>query len=301
MILEGKNVKFRNHHTGTTHDTSPLAGQPPSSPVAFSTHRVLPKCRSKDWDNFGKVHIKYFPQSPIKEAAAPERQFSSRLPSWVPNWDSWSPRDPEPLPSWTDSEPRYWASGRYATPIVIDHTDSRVLLIGGVVFDEVYQLSWSWSPTTKQTNWAPPSVSSQRAGRGFWETVKESVEQQNALDAIYAEYRKPRDEFGMREVFSHSKKVKKQYKQYIHRIHGACSNRALYVTRKGYMGLAPWNATTGDLVCVLSGGCTPLLLRPLGQSGRYKFVGETYVSGIMRGGVFENKMGPLEEKIFEII
>lgn len=71
----------------------------------------------------------------------------------------------------------------------------------------------------------------------------------------------------------------------------ASRNRALYVTGKVYIGLAPWNARDGDLICVLLGGCTPFLLRPVPGSKRYTLVGETYVYGIMGGELFRGKMG----------
>ncbi len=71
------------------------------------------------------------------------------------------------------------------------------------------------------------------------------------------------------------------------RINRACAHRALFVTKAGYIGLAPWNAKVGDSVCVLAGGKTPYLLRAEGTEGaeQYSLVGETYVYGIMDGQV----------------
>jgi len=75
----------------------------------------------------------------------------------------------------------------------------------------------------------------------------------------------------------------KGYITYVERIERACSNRRLLVTKRGYVGLAPWNAEVGDVVAVLHGGDTPFLLRPGSEPGVYSFVGEAFVYGIMAG------------------
>lgn len=66
------------------------------------------------------------------------------------------------------------------------------------------------------------------------------------------------------------------------RILKACAHRALFVTKKGYLGLAPWNAKAGDSVAILYGGKTPYLLRQQeGNPELWELVGETYVYGMM--------------------
>jgi len=59
----------------------------------------------------------------------------------------------------------------------------------------------------------------------------------------------------------------------------ACMNRRFFVTRKGYMGLAPATAQKGDLVCILFGGNIPFILRRVGPG--YELIGQAYVHGIM--------------------
>ncbi|KAF5523356.1 Heterokaryon incompatibility protein 6, OR allele [Colletotrichum aenigma] len=63
--------------------------------------------------------------------------------------------------------------------------------------------------------------------------------------------------------------------------------RRFFITKKGYMGLAPIGAQTGDDVVVLFGSHVPFILRGRG-SGHYEVVGETYVSGIMKGEVLKD-------------
>jgi hypothetical protein len=61
-----------------------------------------------------------------------------------------------------------------------------------------------------------------------------------------------------------------------------CSNRKLFATGKGYLGLGPAAILTGDIIAVILGLDTPLVLRRSGVDG-YQIVGEAYVHGIMDG------------------
>lgn len=89
--------------------------------------------------------------------------------------------------------------------------------------------------------------------------------------------------------------VSRHYVPYLQRLYDTCAHRALFVTSKGYIGLAPWNAQVGDKICLLSGGKTPFLLRESAESGQYDFAGECYVYGIMGGeGWVEDKEMDLE-------
>jgi hypothetical protein len=58
------------------------------------------------------------------------------------------------------------------------------------------------------------------------------------------------------------------------------------------MGSGPDGLRVGDIVCVLSGGYVPSILRP-DRKGHSKMIGECCVSGIMRGEALD--MG-LEER-----
>jgi hypothetical protein len=78
-------------------------------------------------------------------------------------------------------------------------------------------------------------------------------------------------------------RLPKKYGEYVRRIRRACAYRAMFVTRRGYLGLAPWNAHAGDLVCILKGGKTPFLLRLPPAGSVYQVLGEAYVHGVMGG------------------
>lgn len=69
-------------------------------------------------------------------------------------------------------------------------------------------------------------------------------------------------------------------------VHRASGWRSFFVTKNGLMGIGPATAAVGDLVCVVEGATVPLILRKWdgeGQDIRYKFVGESYVHGLMDG------------------
>lgn len=55
-----------------------------------------------------------------------------------------------------------------------------------------------------------------------------------------------------------------------------------FLTRRGYVGMAPEAARLGDVVVVFCGGQIPFVLRPV-EEGMFTFVGEAYCDGIMDG------------------
>ena len=61
----------------------------------------------------------------------------------------------------------------------------------------------------------------------------------------------------------------------------ACNGRRFFTTTKGFMGLAPDIAQVGDKICLISGCCTPFVIRPDGPN--FCLVGESYVHGVMDG------------------
>lgn len=77
-----------------------------------------------------------------------------------------------------------------------------------------------------------------------------------------------------------------------------CAGRSFIQCGDSHPGLAPKGARAGDVVCLLHGGDVPFILRPL-DSGRYAFVGEAFIHGIMQS---ENpfKLGGADPRDFEI-
>jgi hypothetical protein len=96
-------------------------------------------------------------------------------------------------------------------------------------------------------------------------------------------------------------KMVERYREVRKRIYSASVNRAMYVTSRGFIGLAPWNARKEDNVVVLLRGCTPYLLRKIAGKEQYELVGETYVYGIMGGELFDGEMGHARLRAFDIV
>jgi hypothetical protein len=71
----------------------------------------------------------------------------------------------------------------------------------------------------------------------------------------------------------------------------SCQGRSLYLTKDGVPGLGPLAAKEGDIVTVLLGSLSAMILRPT-QEGNYKLVGEAYCDGFMHG---EALLGPLPD------
>lgn len=70
-----------------------------------------------------------------------------------------------------------------------------------------------------------------------------------------------------------------------------CQGRSSYLTEDGVPGLGPLAAKEGDIVTVLLGSGSAMILRPT-QEGNYKLVGEAYCDGLMHG---EALLGPLPD------
>jgi hypothetical protein len=64
-----------------------------------------------------------------------------------------------------------------------------------------------------------------------------------------------------------------------------CRNRRLFVTTGGHLGLGPWQAQPGDILCVLGGADMPFIIRK--EDSRFRLVGECYVDDIMNGEAVE--------------
>lgn len=69
------------------------------------------------------------------------------------------------------------------------------------------------------------------------------------------------------------------------------AGRSVIKTSSGLIGIAPEATQKGDVVCVLLGCPSPLILRPK-EAGHYAIVGECYIDGIMTGETF---LGQLPE------
>ncbi|KJR81168.1 uncharacterized protein SPSK_05058 [Sporothrix schenckii 1099-18] len=85
---------------------------------------------------------------------------------------------------------------------------------------------------------------------------------------------------------------------YGQKVRAAAYGRKIFVTKKGYLGLAPVSAATGYFVAILHGGRTAYVLKKK-KNGNYSFVGEAYLHGFMHGQALDDEKYPVEELAIE--
>ncbi|KAI9648263.1 hypothetical protein NHQ30_002895 [Ciborinia camelliae] len=76
---------------------------------------------------------------------------------------------------------------------------------------------------------------------------------------------------------------------YYDSMHWVSSERVLFTTNEGLIGLAPDTIISGDIMCAFLGANNPVLLRPC-ENGCYQVLGMCYVHGLMSNEAF---LGPL--------
>lgn len=59
--------------------------------------------------------------------------------------------------------------------------------------------------------------------------------------------------------------------------------RKFFVIKEGHFGIGPARMQSEDEIFVIQGGCCPLVLRPSGNSGRYRLIGDCFLEGFMDG------------------
>jgi len=143
-----------------------------------------------------------------------------------------------------------------------------------------------------------PSLA-ERSAQNIWQATGDEVDAKWLHWDLHAELRRAEG-----DDFKTSKKTDEMYARLIKRIQDVCAHRRLFVTRRGYIGLGPWNAQVEDAVCVLKGGKTPFLLR--GKEGEkdegvYELVGEAYVHGLMGGEFMVGREGKETWRLFCLV
>jgi hypothetical protein len=238
---------------------------------------------------------------------------SVKMPSWAPDW-----RDNLVDPC---AEKGFFKpAGNRATPAPLDKGGD-ILSFEGITVDTISHVGVSWEPETHggQFKWTdalrvlkevymlvtsketapelPLAMTMERWREGIWRIP---IADQYTND-IGLRIRAPpvasegwhlltKGPSVLKGAASNGMTDLNYYQMAMERLHG----RRLVQTGKGFVGLAPVNVQLGDLICILSGMGSPLLLRPGTSSTVYQIVGEAYVYSIMDGEmvtpgtVFEN-------------
>ena len=89
--------------------------------------------------------------------------------------------------------------------------------------------------------------------------------------------------------------------RYLNALTRVTINRRCFETSQHYLGIGPQSMRVGDVICILSGASTPIVLRPVpGTEGLYQFLGDCYVHGIMFGEALENPQDSAKFEIFRV-
>lgn len=229
------------------------------------------------------------------------------LPSWVPDWST---------PNASTFGPRrigrFCAAGVSSVSTVSFRSDTngnRLLSLSGHTVDTVHLvLQEQWHP---QWDLSALKVDSrmvrfirhlQNFGTGHAEQVYSSEEAR--LQALWKTPIADCDAFlktGLTVRPAASEKMERSFeafiklaepgatnehisasRPYVHTMNLESARRRVFMTSKGYYGIADENLLVGDTVCVIFGGDSPFIARET-DLGNYKLIGEAYLHGIMSG------------------
>jgi hypothetical protein len=90
------------------------------------------------------------------------------------------------------------------------------------------------------------------------------------------------------DVLNHEKPNKSDLLDFNKEIQESVASRTIVATDKDFLGIAPDFTEYGDVIYVMSGCYTPVVLRPQGE-GRFRFIGDIFLGTLKPG---ENEMFP---------
>ncbi|KAI4187128.1 MAG: hypothetical protein LQ348_004135 [Seirophora lacunosa] len=231
---------------------------------------------------------------------------SGDVPSWVPNWsipreckEIWGARacwNSLPQARYNDGDGYLIATGRRMGTIVqvrqILSDDSSSLAGTG----KVPQLKETYAALQRLTSWLrdQPAVGDfDRQLEPIYRTVccNEFSARLEPVNEKHIDYQAGLDHF--RTLADPTKDPTEDFliscAMLLDAFYVNALGRSFIVTADGYVGLAPKTARHGDVVAVLMGCQSPILLHP-NHDEEYLVVGEGYVDGLMTGEAF---LGPL--------
>lgn len=219
-------------------------------------------------------------------AFTPKPQISNpRLPSWVPDWrykfvnlepfGAHSRLGREPLPLYSP-----WPHTRPDMHIV-GHT----LSLRTMIIDSLFAAADAWRP------WDLDNLAGRKVDRDYLRSqggkfTDESFNR-TLLGDIISEKRGAAADWPLLESTvedldaADREKRHDMFSQILH----ICAGRRLGLTKNGRVGVFPAGSQVNDIVAAFRGGRILYLIRPAQAQGKYVFIGECYVDGIMDGEV----------------
>ena len=241
------------------------------------------------------------------------------LPSWVPDWSA--KVDPILYNSYiirTGTMANFNASG--SRPLQIENPAPGVCATPSILIDTIQAIGEqnksgqavpaSWPVVAKAFGNAPYMGSHSSRWVAFLQTVCGGTPLYDGRNFRRCPDNKLDVEM-MSDWLAHkSNGLDVKSKDYANAVGCAVKGRRVFLSRNGYIGLAPASAKEGDIVAVFPGAKVPFILREaletedhemqgVSQRSHYRVVGDGYVHGIMDGEAFrDNSMG---SKVRDII
>jgi Heterokaryon incompatibility protein (HET) len=206
------------------------------------------------------------------------------LPSWTPDWTlelEATPFMKNEIPNEIFSNKVYKASDNYPPSVQLAE-DLRTLFVRGSAFDSVSNLGEAFTCPFSSSiiglwhSWIETELGSTYHKK---ETTHEAFLHTLVADIGIVKGRCVRgfaapwpiqNKLDTEDSFTSSSLIKL-----------ALNSRGFFLSKQGYMGVARYDVTEGDRICILHGGQVPFILR---QEGTYHlFKGECYVHGLMDG------------------
>ncbi|EFW15019.1 hypothetical protein CPSG_08207 [Coccidioides posadasii str. Silveira] len=231
------------------------------------------------------------------------------LPSWVPDWTSRP--FPKTITSWKAVRKPFSASGSSVCCSFVSPQDDRVLIIRGYIVDTIDGVSLYNSEEEDTLRYLKSvfDLFRKRAsnspgddiGKMIWKTPIGDARPQhkdgstdNTFESSYEQLTKYLElRFGSSDwrtskdtALEDIKRMKEKLWPYVvtaftfsEKFQPAIAG----VTKRGYSGLFPGTASTGDRVAIFNGCAVPFLIREKqGKKGIYQLLGESYIHGMIQ-------------------
>jgi hypothetical protein len=264
-----------------------------------TTERVYINC-AKHW-------ISIRPDLRVLSTIEPRHCATSslNLPSWVPDWSQ--PNHPSGVMQryFRFLRGQMFSAASRTIPCVSVSGESDILTIKGVCFDTITQVIPARSELgltveetlltpTKFEDFVKTRLSSQimytHTGEAFANAALRTVTgdrtglSSRVADSYRSRYLTSYSDWRLRLDSSIFDLPQGAWKELSGATALILDDKDMFMTKKGYMGIARSGFDVGDLVCIFYGGEVPFIIRQRAQNrNTFKFVTECYVHGIMDG------------------
>ena len=254
------------------------------------------------------------------------------LPSWTPDFSLEMPREEYNIScpmGFYAADGNIWQNRGFGTPgcVINNEEDPDTLTLTGYTYDASYILGSTWDGSSEERqarffsvieeyqDLVRSSHSTQlRTADSFWRTLIWNATAGDRYPApddfgrqferLMFEQHRVLDIDSFKEGHDFNPKElprslglgppSQWYKAFVR--HGF--KRRFFITKRGHIGSGPPDMHTGDMVCVLLGAKTLMILREVSPKPTYELIGPAYVDGIMHGEAIArlNQRGLRSEK-----